>query len=166
MDLSMSFNRNAILYENGRIWTSLDEGGFSGGCISVLDGIEEEYVCLLNRNNLEVHTNTIFTHNTGVYTSSLAGLVSINRDAKKFVHFQLSPNPRERRLFDAFTVNGRIWGVRDDGFVNIDVENRKYTLYRLENESNVIYGLVEFRGNYYFSNENKLFKAENSQFSN
>ncbi len=166
MDIEIEFNRNAILYEDGRIWVSLDEGGSTGGCVEVIEDDNFEHICLLNLNNFEIHTNEIFLHNDKVYTSSLAGLVGIDREKRKFFHYPLGAKPREMRLYGARSEGGLIWGVRDDGFVSIDLANGEYTLYSLKNETNEIYGLLEFNDSLYISNAEKLFRIAKKDLLN
>lgn len=159
----LELNRNAIYATKEEVWVSEDEGGSAGGCISAHYKDERQSFCLLNYNNNVIHTNAIFRHQDSIYTSSLAGLVKVDRQNKNFVHYKLSNDPKQMRLYDAQSIDNVIWGVKEDGFVKIEIDEAKYTLFNLNNESNDIYSLVEFKGAVYVSNDAKLFVIDKKE---
>jgi len=162
LDYELEFNRSALTFDGVNTWVLEDEGGAAGGCLNRYgDSFKrEEIVCLLGYNNNQMPLDNIFTWGGSVFTSSVAGLIEIDSDRQVFNHYRFSSNDKELALYDAFRFGGDIWGVREDGFVSIDLADKSFELYQIKGQGNDIYGLVHLNENIYVSNRTHVFRID------
>jgi hypothetical protein len=155
-------NRLAVLKDNSATWIVTDEGGAAGGCIEKHDHNIVRRYFPINLNNAIIHTDAIIKYKNKILTSSLAGVVEIDERNHKYVHYQLTDNPLTMRVYNITIIDDSLWGLREDGWINIDIENKSAMLYQFSDKSisNNIFGIVKFEGLWYIATENALVIAK------
>lgn len=160
-DDEFPINRIALLKENSAIWEVKDEGGAGGGWIEkhVRDNVLKYYP--LNLNSAVIYADAIIRYKNKILTSSLAGVVEIDEVNNRYIHYQLTTNPLTMRVYKLKTIDDCLWGLREDGWVKIDIEKNSAILYQFIDKtiSNNIYGVIKFEEVWYVATENALVTA-------
>lgn len=143
-DDELPYNRNAILIENDQRWVMLDEGGLGAAYLehTLPDTTMAHWI--LGFSHHEVLPDGIVRFSDHIYTSSLAGIVKIEVEQKRFTHYQVSQNPTEMRVYGVKAMANHLLGTREDGWIRLIPSSGRATLYRLEDGlSNDIYDVAE-----------------------
>lgn len=166
-DEELPYNRNAILIEKNERWVMLDEGGLGAAYLehTLTDTLFAHLI--LGISHHELLPDGIVRFEGDIYTSSLAGIVKIEEDLKRFTHYQLSQDPTEMRVYGVQTRANHLLGTREDGWVRLFPATARATLYRLEEGlSNNVYDVAEIGDSIVVATEDgaRILKRQSSGF--
>lgn len=154
-DGELEFNRHAILLRGDSLWSALDEGGASGGCVErIVRGEAAKRFCILGLNNADLGVDAFLSVGDILLTGSAAGVVELRPRDGSFVHYQLGTVKTQMEAYGVRCEGGRLLALRDDGLAIISLPERRATLLRFAEDSlNTIYAVARLGSEWVIASE-------------
>lgn len=161
-DAELTFNRHATLLIGDTLWTALDEGGMSGGCVErLVRGGRTDRFCVMGYSNSDLGIDALITTRWGLLTGSEAGVVEIIPGRAAYVHYQLSADRQQMEAFSIRCASGVLLALRDDGIALIDLPRRSARIARFASEAlNTVYAVANVGREWYVATDSAVVRTQ------
>lgn len=159
-DDELMINRVSIWKEGTTLWYAADEGGAGGSWLTKLEVSNStakrisDYTLMNDGMTLP---DKILAFKGRLLASSLAGVVEIDEENRMFIQYQLTRDPKTMRVSRLSVINNQLWGVREDGWVQFDLDKKTAVHYRLKGKvSNNIQSVGYFDGEWFVGTDKEV----------
>lgn len=107
-----------------------------------------------------VEADVVLKHEGRLLTSSNAGLVEIDEAKRTYIHYRSTKKREDGYLFGLTPLDGRLWAMRDDGWVELQIAKKRAVYHHLQGQTGTINAIGVFEGVWYVATSTNLVRLK------